>query len=211
MKADNIGERLIGELFNDPQRFDEAGRAYDLLQAYFSELPVDTLRPLLQSDNIWIQRTAAFVAAELGARSRPLIDDVVPLLKSRDRHVQDYAMQVLTVCCDGEHAGDFGHVVKKLESDDEGLRLQAMDLVANADVAQLEAAARFLANEPSGETHQRGLRALATVEQAAPDMIRALADDPDPLVQRYGSIAEKRLSRARARQDRGTGRLTHPG
>lgn len=196
MKANSIGERLIDELLNDPQRFDEAGRAHDLLQAYFSELPVDTLRPLLQSDNIWIQRTAAFVAAELGARSQALVADVVSLLKSRDRHVQDYAMQVLTVCCDGDYAGEFGHVVKKLESDDEGLRLQAMDLVANADATQLEAAARFLANEPSGETHQRGLRALATVEQAGPDTIRALVEDPDPLVQRYGLIAAKRVSRA---------------
>jgi hypothetical protein len=197
MRAGKSGELLIGELLNDPQRFDEAGRAYELLQVYFSGLPVDTLRPLLQSDNIWTQRTAAFVAAELGRESRPLIYDVVPLLKSRDRHVQDYAMQVLTVCCDGEYAEVFGHVVQKLESDDEGLRLQAMDLVGNADVAQLEAAARFLANQPSGETHQRGLRALATAELAAPEVIKALEEDRDPLVQRYGSIAAKRAEQTR--------------
>lgn len=37
-------------------------------------------------------------ASELGVKVTPLIDDVVPLVGATDRHVQWYAMEVLSVC-----------------------------------------------------------------------------------------------------------------
>lgn len=58
---------LLQELFKDPVQFYEAGRAYALLQVFFSGESVHTLKPLLRSTVPFIQRAGIFVASELGA------------------------------------------------------------------------------------------------------------------------------------------------
>ena len=195
----DVGELLIEELLHDPQRFDDAGRAYDLLQEYFSGFSIETLRPLLRSKDIWIQRSSSFIAAELGHRSQPLLYDVIPMLDSTEAHVQAYAMDVLTVCSTGQRAALFAHVARKLESNHEGLRSIAMDLVANADVQKLEAAARFFARGQHRTGHERGLHALAASDQMPPADITAMLKDSDPLVRRYGEVAKRRHEIARSR------------
>lgn len=190
------GERLIRDLLADPKQFDEAGRAYDLLQAYFAGLPLETLRPLLRSDDVFVQRSAAFVASELGREAWSLVDDVIPLLRSTDRHVSYYAMEVLTVCCEGVHAELFAHVARMVDSDDDVLRALAMRLVSNADRSQLEAAQRlFDTSNPRQRTHSNALRTLAAGDRVEPGVIAAMIHDADPLVRRYGAIAAKRLLR----------------
>ena len=187
------GECLIRELLSDPQRFDEAGRAYDLLQAYFEGFPVHTLRPLLKNEDPFIQRAAIFVASELGVESRDLIDDIIPLLASGDRYFQYNAMEVLAVCCEGVHSEKFVHVIFRLESDDDVLRALVMRLVSRADVSQLEAAGRFVARDVSLQSHQEGLRILAAGESVEPGAVVAMIRTADPLLRRYGAIAAKRL------------------
>jgi hypothetical protein len=198
--ATGTGVTLIAELHNDPERFDHAGRAYELLQEYFAGFPLETLRPLLRSNDIWTQRTASFIAAELGKESKPLVDDVIPLLDSADPHVQDYAMQVLAVCGEGDRADLFALVARKLASEHEGLRWEARNLLANASVPQLETAARFLAGQRDQEGHERGLRALAGAERMASHEVDSMFEDPDPLIQRYGAVVRERIKRLQSRR-----------
>ena len=193
------GERLVRELLADPQKFSDGGRAYQLLEAFFAGLPIETLRPLLASNNQLVQRAGAFVASELGSQGRDLVDDVIPLLQSPDRHVQHYAMEVLAVCCEGHHAGKFAHVVRMLESGDRGIRLEAMELMSKADPSQIEAAEHlFKAADQNDQVHRNGLRTLIGSEGGA-DVASAkeMIDSDDPLVRRYGAIAAKRLARLR--------------
>ncbi|NJK30986.1 MAG: hypothetical protein HC927_00480 [Deltaproteobacteria bacterium] len=193
---ENIGEELIHELLADPREFDESGRAYALLQAYFDGLPLSTLRPLLQSQDVFVNRSAAFVASELGAGASTLIDDVIPLLRSPDRHVRYYATEVLTVCAKGDRAKEFAHVMRMLECDDDGLRYLTMHLVSRADVSQLEAARRAFEHlAVPDERHVTGLLTLAAEDRVDPDIVAAMMTDADPLVRRYGAIAAKRTFR----------------
>lgn len=193
---EQTGERLIRDLLADPQRFDADGRAYDLLQAYFAGFPLETLRPLLRSEAALVQRAAAFVASELGSQARSLVDDVIPLLSSGNRYLQYHAIEVLAVCSQAEHAGNFAHVVRALESDDDILRVLAMRLLSNADVAQLEAAhRRFETSDPRQQTHHHGLLSLVAGGRTRPGIVAAMIHDDDPLVRRYGAIAAKRLLR----------------
>lgn len=197
MTQAEAGERLIGELLADPRKFDKDGRAYDLLQSYFAGLPLDTLRPLLRSDNVFVQRTASFIASELGGEARSLVDDTIPLIDSSDIHVACYAMEVLLVCCEGEHAKKFAHLVRTLESNDEVRRNHAMRLISNADASQLEAARRsFEALDPQAQAHASGLASLVAGDRLQPAVVTAMMRDADPLIQRYGAIAAKRLLRS---------------
>lgn len=191
---DQDGERLIKDLLADPHRFDDDGKAYALLLLYFKGLPVETLRPLLRSEDVAVQRSAAFVASELGNASRRLVDDIIPLLSSTDRHVSWYAMEVLTVCCKGEHTEKFAHVARMLESGDDALRGLAMRLVSNADVSQLEGARRYFdAPDSCHRTHVIALHTLVTAHRVEPAVVTAMMHDADPLIRRYGAIAAKRV------------------
>ena len=139
-------EKLISQMFADPQRFDEEGKAHDLLQSYFAGYPVETLRPMLRSGDMYLQRGASFIASELGANATVLIDDIVPLVDATDGHTQWYAMEVLAVCSKGPFAEKFLPVVRMLDSRNPALRGLAERLLARADSSQLDAARRYFEN-----------------------------------------------------------------
>jgi hypothetical protein len=193
---DRTGERLINDLLVDPSKFDEDGRAYALLQSYFTGLPLDTLRPLLRSEDVFVQRAASFIASELGRRASSLVDDIVPLVTSTDRNVQWYAMEALAVCSEGEHVGKFAYLVRMLESADGALRRLAMRLMANADVSQIEATRRFLETcGGSRQAHQQALLTLVAGSRVDPLVVTTMMKDADAVVRRYGAIAARRLVR----------------
>ena len=129
-------QQLIDEMLADPIQFEAEGRANDLLQYYFNGFPLDTLRPLLKSSNVVVQRNASFIASELGSKSAALVDDIIPLLHSGDPHIQYAAAEVLAVCCHGESAEKYRHIIKLLETSHEGLRELVLDLMSRADRSQ---------------------------------------------------------------------------
>lgn len=196
MMADRSGRQLIDDLLADPQAFVAQGQAYNLLQAYFAGLPLDSLRPLLRSSDPWVQRASSFVASELGTGATTLIADVIPLLSSTDLYTQNHAMEVLAVCSEGDAAGLFALVAEKVESDARGIRLQAMDLVARAAPAQLRAAADyFRSSAGSGDVREHILQNLAEGVGLDSPGLTAMLEAPDPVTRRYAAIAIKRLAR----------------
>jgi len=197
MNIDHDADVLLGELAEDSRRFVERGRGYQLLQAFFRGLPVETLRPLLQDRDPWVQRTAGFVASELGWRAADVVDDAVALLASTDIHAQNYAMDVLAVCGTGDKADLFAHVLRKLESDHGGLRVMAMYLVSRASTEQLAAAARVFARAASyHRIHCDGLRVLIAGSTLSSESIVTMLREHESLARRYGAILARRHGRA---------------
>jgi len=188
----NNGDQILEELFRDPETFDQQGRAYQLLQAYFGGFPHGSLRELLASENKSIQRVAVWIASELGEEARTLADDVIPLLDKPDRYVQYHAAEVLTACATGRDARKFLHVIQLLEDRDEGLRRMVMRLVSGADRAQLEAGAEELERASDHSVARaRGLKLLLTTPVDAGE-IQRMMDDEDPLLRRFSAIAARR-------------------
>lgn len=186
---DDSAHDLIQKLLANPSRFNKSGEAYSLLQAYFAGHPVETLRQLLLDKNVLVQRSAAFIASELGAYVCTLIDDIVPLATSQDGHTAWYAIEILTVCSIGNQASKFVHVVRALESEDDGLRRLAMRMVCSADMSQLQAAQSCV--EPQSP-HATGL-AVLTNEVVKPEELVLMVRGSVPLLRRYGAIGVKRL------------------
>ncbi len=186
------GERLVRELMANPRRFKERGRSYQLLQACFEGFPPNALRPLLEHKDVLVVHAAIFVAAELGWEARDLVEDVVPLVGSKDRYVRYHALEVLVVCCTGERAGGYVHVIQALDGDDAALHVFVMRWVCNADTSQLEAGAQFYASAPTSE-HQVGLSLLLLGEQADQEQIMRMIGAVTPLCRRYGAIAAYRV------------------
>lgn len=189
-----LGAELLRELAADPRRFVERGRSHDLLQLYFDGLSVETLRPFVVSDDEHIRRSVAFILSELGARARPLVADVGTLLASSVPRVRADAMDVLTVCSVGEHAQLFAHVVRGLDDADPAFRAHAMDLVANADASQLDAARRTFEASSGDHPHVSLLERLVGAE-IAPASVSQMLRAPGALERRYGAIAAARVAR----------------
>ena len=178
-------EQLINELLAEPSRF-EAG--YKLLQTYLKGAPLETLRPLLRSGDLVIQREAVWVASELGRQAFPLLDEVVPLIDSGDRYLAFHAMESVTVCATGGRAPEFVHVVARLEDPDEVLRSLSMFLMSNAETSQLVGA---LEGELHS-VHQEGLRLLLDAS-ASDEAVLSFIHSDAPLRRRYGAVAAARL------------------
>ena len=193
MTPKQAGQQFVERLLADPAGFTERGEAYQLLQCYFAGFPLDTLRPLLDSNNVLVQRAAVFITGELGRAASVLVDAVVPLLNHEERYLRYNALEVLAVCATGSRAAHFVALLQALEDIDPSIRVLAMRMVCNADSSQLQAGRVFFSSpHDHREEHARGLSVLTgdTVETRD---IEQLLQSPAPLARRYGAIAAGRI------------------
>lgn len=194
MNAEFVGNSLIAELLSDPARFKREGRAYQLLEEYYSGLPVETLRPLLRHDDAMVRHAALWVTAELGQQACVLLDDAIPHIKSEDRFQSYHALEIVAVCAVGAQVERFIRIVAGLESGDSVIRGLAMRLMARADDSQLQAGAAAADDGGVGvDAHVRGLKLLAAIEAADPVEVQRFLVSDNEMDRCYGAIAAKRL------------------
>jgi hypothetical protein len=194
MSPSFLGNPLIAELLEDPARFKQDGRAYQLLEEYFSGLPIETLRPLLHHENELVRHAALWVTSELGEQGRVLLDDAIPLIESNDRFQSYHALEIAALCAVGDLENRFVRVVSGLESSDSVIRGLTMRLMARADMSQLKAGAVAAADDPArAEAHKRGLKLLATGDKADPEEVKTYLASHDGLTRCYGAVAAKRM------------------
>ena len=77
------GDFLINSLTNDPEKFYNEGKSYELLQEYFKGFSKDTLRILLISKDKWIKRVAIWITSELGVEEYRNVTDMAGCRRSR--------------------------------------------------------------------------------------------------------------------------------
>ena len=194
MATFQAGEYLIGELLRDPAKFNEDGRAYELLQSYLNSFPVRTLAPLLESDDEFVRRAAVWIASELGQDASELIPHVIPLDDDDDRFIAYHAMEVLMVCSVGRNVDAFVHVARALESDDEVIRQHGMRLLSKALPEQIDAALRCSDTlGASHKTHRNGLAQLREYAAASAGEVLGMLSSDLPLMRKYGAIVAKKL------------------
>jgi HEAT repeat protein len=185
-------QELLRELRADSKGFVERGRGYALLQQFFGGESIESLRELLRSDDVFVQRTAMFVASELGSRARPLLADVCPLLQSKDVHVAFNVLEVIAVCavdCDMPY---YEHIVLCLDNIDKVLRKLAMYLMSRAEESLLVGVRdAMLSNRSLTDKHIFGFDILIG-NAADPQTIKALLFDDDVLRRSYAAIAARR-------------------
>lgn len=194
MSTSFLGHPLIAELLADPAKFKQDGRAYQLLEEYFSGLPIETLRPLLRHDNSLVRHAALWVTSELGEQACALLDDVTPAIASDDRFQSYHALEIVAVCAIGSQVDRFFKVADGLESSDAVIRGLTMRLMSRADPSQLVAGMMIAAGASSrDDAHRRGLKLLAMGDSADPENVKTLLASDTGLDRCYGAIAAKRL------------------
>src|SRR5689334_12301910 len=109
-------EKLIKEFLRNPREFIESEKSCDLLDEYYDGFPVETLCPLLKSDDKLVRGEAAWIAFELGDDARSLIDDLIPLLQDGDIKTKFWALGAIAETAVYEYTEKYFHVIRALES-----------------------------------------------------------------------------------------------
>lgn len=105
--------------YSNPVDFRSSGKTYELLQAYFNELSLDTLRDLLNHESREVRMAGVWIMSELGQKGESLIDDIIPLLTEDDRYIKYNAIESVAVCSTGSNVIYFSTIFKMLNDDDE--------------------------------------------------------------------------------------------
>ncbi|MDR2889976.1 MAG: hypothetical protein LBV33_09110 [Lachnospiraceae bacterium] len=144
---EKVALKFIKQLKNDPERFTNEGRAYQLLQEYFAGFSIETLRELLCSQNNLIRQTALWIVSELGEEAGVLLKEVVPHMDDDDRQIAYYALEIVADIADGEYLTDFIRVFTFLEHSDPQMRLSVMLIVSGLSVRRIHEAYRYAVKE----------------------------------------------------------------
>ena len=134
------GNILINEMLKETDSFVENGKGYDLLQEYFNGYSLDTLVPLLNSENNSIQGEAIWIVSELGERGCSyLLDSIIPLLAHDDNGIRYFALECIFLGSYSSRFDDSIYLIDSMESEVEYISFSAMHLLSNANQSQLEA------------------------------------------------------------------------
>lgn len=164
-------EQLLDWLVNDPAG-SGAGVASSLLAEYQKGYPLETLRPLLSSEDERVLSAASFILSELGSEAGPLAEDAALLLASSNPRTRSDALDAILVCAVGEHAGLFSYVLLALGDAHRGVRRSAMEHVAVAYPEQIIEGVRTLLHRGDiDEPRARLLRALGEGELQRDDAV----------------------------------------
>jgi hypothetical protein len=186
---------MIDELLDNPQKFNDDGRAYQLLQLYFRGAPIDTLRPLLAHEEPLVRRAALFVTSELGSAAGALSEVVAVLIGSGDRYESYHSIEIVSVCARDERVYLFAHVVKALGHNDPVIRSLAVRMILRAEESQLSGALQALLVAGNGsELYPRGLAMLLEVDERSTEEVASWVRAEESVARTFGVLAVCRRS-----------------
>ena len=188
------GYKLIDELFSDPVAFSEKGKADNLLGLYLKGFDLRTLADILKSENQYIQSVGTYVASEMGSLAYPIVDELIPLLKSEDPYIKDESLETIFVCAFGEKANRFVLVIEMMEDNDSVFRQTAMKLVSKyyEDTQIKEAIEYFKLPASLNNSHIKGLNYLLNHDFVDTLTIIDLINSEESLLKKYGCIIAKK-------------------
>ena len=182
----------IKQLETDPARFKNLGIGYQLLEEYFDGYSLDTLVPLLSSEDDRIIKSAVWIVSELGIDGQELLEHVVPLLTINDRYIKYHVLEIIIVCSEGlNHIDHFYHLIYALEDSDQVIRILAMELWCNASIEQLNAAIHHLSFTKAEPIIMSGIVLLRDAEKVSKADIIEMLDDDHGITRKFGAIILK--------------------
>lgn len=186
-------DRLVSQLFSDPERFAKKGMANDLLKQFFEGYPLDHLRSLLRHKNHKVVGEGIWIASELPSCASALLNDAIALSKHPDRRVRFFALDVVMLGATGGRADGFIHVVEGLDDPDPAIKDHALFLLSRATEQQLAAAAKYLSRVEPDSEHLAGLGMLTEAQSTEPALIEEAIQGSGSLRRRYGLAAAERV------------------
>lgn len=151
---------LIEKLYRNPKDFYNKGLAYDLLQVYFNDLDLVSLKSLLEDEDVWVNKAGIWIASELGVNAAPVIDSAIKCLKSDDGYVRYYALEVILVCAEATNSEHIHYLFDALLDSEPSVLTLAMGLVSNVTKEHILTGIDFFTSVDPNKEHIKGLNLL---------------------------------------------------
>jgi hypothetical protein len=214
-------EQLIHQITANPDQFDEH-LACELLDEFFGGYPLEHLRALLVDPRENIVVAGIYIASELGAKARPLVNEVVKLLVHPSTVVRFDAIDSLIVCLTAQDDAAIAKVASMLDDPTDSVRWKAMNFLCLVKKELLQAALTHFEKAQPDSIHVAGLRLLVSeggppavsyfeigrrppsrpinyarrlLSETGPTAEQALAfiRSDNPMLRKYGAVAAARM------------------
>jgi hypothetical protein len=192
---DNKGKELITELLFDPILFQEQGKGYGLYNQYSKNgLEIETLIPLLNSNNEDVIKLAIWIASEIAVHACDLFPYVVKHVDNNNPYIRYHSLVFIILCSTESHKEAFIHLVQSISDENLAIGMLGMRLLSNADSKQLQIAIELVEryNFVNSELHKIGLLSLLDFKEIAVSSIVSMLRDHRGLIQQYGAMVIKR-------------------
>lgn len=191
----NPQQLLDNILANPDQNSETVGTLINqLLDEYHRGYPLDNLRPLLRSEDERLVDTGIWIASELGKKGKPLLSDVVPLLRHPRKRVRFFAFDCILLWAGSANKSELASAVCALNDSESIVRRRAMWFLSRASHEQLEAALAYFEPAEPHSIHVPPLQWLLSHRAADPAEVIATLKSDNPLIRKYGAAAATRMA-----------------
>jgi hypothetical protein len=180
-RGDDLLARMLGG---------EPDLGNELLKECWGGYPVERIRALLRSDVESAVKSGAFIASELAELSRPLLNDVEPLLNHPDTWVRSDAIDAVNLAATVDEAEIVARAIERITDSERSIRGSAFTLLAAAEREQLEASCGYIDDIDVKEALRSVLDEEDTVSSAE---IRPRLADQSRLVRLFGLLSAARI------------------
>lgn len=183
MTPDEMIDRLLDPLCDTG----DGEVANELLSAFWNGYPLENLRRLLVPATIG---SAAFIAAELGQKIRPLLKEVAALTADESVRVRMDAIIAISHCTTWEDGWAVAKIVGALGDSHERVRWMASRALRYMDSSPLTAGLKYLHSEDPDSVLGSLNSAFVTIERhrkSAGAALEQLLRHEDPIARRFGA------------------------
>lgn len=189
-------EEIINQINDDPNHPDVGVLANDLLKEFSRGYPLEHLRPLLLNLNPDVAEIGMWVTSELGQGAKPLLSEVVALLKHPAKSVRYLAIDSVLSCTTELDKSEVAAVLPLLDDPEAAVRWKAMGFLSRASLEQLHGALDYFSTSEPDSVYINGLKWLLSEDAGNPEEIISILQKPDAILRKYGVVAAVRASRS---------------
>lgn len=185
---------LIEQIQANPS--DLGGVANELLSEYYRGSDVSSLWKLLHSEDDRIADCGTWIAGELAEVGKPLLPELRHLLGHRSKGVRFWAIECVREWAGPPNPEELALAVSLVGDSEEGVRWKAMEFLALATRAQLEAAdVGFKITGPRSPCSD-DLRWMLSPSGADPDQIADALEGSQSSRRKFAAAAAFRIARS---------------
>lgn len=167
---------------------------FALQSAFDKGFPLENLRPLLKSGNLYTQGAAAFLVAEISPSfsMNCVVGEIADLLDSEIVRIRFDAIEALLGCTTPADGAILGRVMLRLDDEVFGVRWKVAQFIRLAERWQLRLAVENAAELCPDSAFPILAKAHGQYLTATTTTVRWLLDHPNPLVRRFGAAVAAR-------------------
>ena len=192
---ENNGLKLIEKLKKDTEKFRKEGGEYQLLEAYYNGLSVETLRDLLCYEDKYIRELTLWIISELGeTTAEGFLEEAASQMKSGDPAIYFHSSEIVACYGTDKYMDDFMRIFEFFEHSNDKIRTLSMYRISQLIVSRLKEAYTYSVNNKIlSDSHEKGLLSLIHINTLTSSDVKAMLNSGDSIIRKYGVIAAAKV------------------